>query len=401
MIAVVNLLTDAGVGCWLDGGWGVDALIRRQTRPHDDLDLVLAMSDLPVAIGALERDGFAIDEDLRPISFTMLARDGRKVDIHPVTWDQYGSGVQAQPNDSTWTYPARGFAGIGSVAGQDVKCLTAEVQILCHDNYELDAGDLEDLMALRSVLEDEGAEVRERWRDLLRRGYDTISREYRDDHGRPNSSTAEHTDQYEDWVGDLARLLKPAAKVLDLGCGAGVPATQQLVELGFDVTGLDISSVQIERARSLVPGARFVLADMATWNCEPESFDAVVSFYALIHVPLEDQRMLLPRIRRWLRPRGFFFAIVGHDLWTGLENYLDAPMFWDHADRMTYLEWLDQAGLTPVWDRFVPEGQGGHTLVLARRSNLLELSAYAGPRRRRSAPHRSASSSALSLKLPD
>ena len=92
----------------------------------------------------------------------------------------------------------------------------------------------------------------------------------------------------------------------------------------------------------------------------------MVSFYALIHVPLEDQRKLIPRIRRWLRPGGFFLATVGHSRWTGVENYLDAPMFWDHADRRTYLEWLAKAGLTPVWDRFAPEGEGGHTLVLAQ-----------------------------------
>ncbi len=40
-------------------------------------------------------------------------------------------------------------------------------------------------------------------------------------------------------------------------------------------------------------------------------------------------------------------------------------MFWDHADAATYLRWLDAACLPPVCDRFVPEGDGGHTLVLA------------------------------------
>ncbi len=155
VIRVVGILADAGIECWLDGGWGVDALVGRQTRPHEDLDLVVAMSDISASIGALEGKGFAMKEDLRPCSFTMVTRDHRKVDIHPVIWDDEGGGVQAQPNNSTWTYPARGFHGVGRVDGETLRCLTAEVQIQCHAGYDLDASDLQDLAALRSVLTDD------------------------------------------------------------------------------------------------------------------------------------------------------------------------------------------------------------------------------------------------------
>ena len=51
---------------------------------------------------------------------------------------------------------------------------------------------------------------------------------------------------------------------------------------------------------------------------------------------------------------------------TGVESYLGAEMFWDHVDTATYLEWFRDAGLLPQWHRFVPEGDGGHTLILAR-----------------------------------
>jgi SAM-dependent methyltransferase len=147
-----------------------------------------------------------------------------------------------------------------------------------------------------------------RWRRVVRDGYDAISHSYRDDEGRSNPATGEKVERYGEWVSELAGNLKPGSDVLDLGCGAGVPATRLLVEAGFDVLGLDFSTVQIARARSLVPGAEFVEADMATWDAKPESFDAVVSFYALIHLPLEDQKELLPRIRRWLRTEGVFLG---------------------------------------------------------------------------------------------
>lgn len=214
----------------------------------------------------------------------------------------------------------------------------------------------------------EGADAAERarQRDLVRRGYDTISRAYRDDSGAGAPQIAELFPFYAEWVRELSSLLPQGARVLDLGCGCGLPATELLVQAGFKVTGVDLSAVQIDRARQLVPGATFIQADMIEWDPEPGSFDAIVSFYALIHVPLEDQRALLPRLRRWLRDDELFLATFGNRRWTGTEEYLGGTMFWDHADAQTYLDWLKASGFTPLWKRFIPEGSGGHALILSR-----------------------------------
>jgi ubiquinone/menaquinone biosynthesis C-methylase UbiE len=216
-----------------------------------------------------------------------------------------------------------------------------------------------------AVMESDDAAARARQRDLVRRGYDAISLAYRGDDGTAAATSAQDVSRYVGWVAELAGLLRPGARVVDLGCGAGIPATRELADRGLTVLGVDFSPVQLRRAQRLVPAARFVQADMATLQLRPASADAVVAFYSLIHVPVPDQRSLFPRVRRWLRPGGYFLAIVGAMQWTGTERYLGADMFWDHADTATYLSWLQAARLTPIWNRYIPEGDGGHTLVLA------------------------------------
>jgi ubiquinone/menaquinone biosynthesis C-methylase UbiE len=209
---------------------------------------------------------------------------------------------------------------------------------------------------------------RARQRALVRRGYDAISVAYRNDDGDAAAASAEDVSRYSGWVAELAGLLRPGARVVDLGCGAGIPATRELAGRGLQVLGVDFSAVQLHRAQRLVPAARFVQADMAALHVRPASTDAVAAFYSLIHVPLADQQALFPRIRGWLRPGGYFLAIVGVSQWTGIAPYLGADMFWDHASTGTYLDWLQAARLAPLWNRYIPEGNSGHTLVLAKAS---------------------------------
>jgi SAM-dependent methyltransferase len=199
-------------------------------------------------------------------------------------------------------------------------------------------------------------------KELVRRGYDALSLRYDEAYG---SET-----KYRPWTGELCRRIPAGSRVLDLGCGSGVPVARDLSAAGHLVTGVDISEVQVRRARERVPQAEFIRADATTVDFGAESFDAVVSFYALIHIPLAEQLPLLKRVSGWLRPGGWFLGTTGHGAWTGLdEDWLGggAAMWWSHADAATNRSWLAEAGLTVEQEEFVPEGDGGHVLFWARR----------------------------------
>ena len=194
---------------------------------------------------------------------------------------------------------------------------------------------------------------------LVRRGYDLVSRAYRAD---------DADDAYTPWLDELERRVRPPSRVLDLGCGCGVPVARRLSGR-YDVTGVDFSEEQISRARQLVPSATFRCADIATLSFPDETFGAVVALYVLIHLPLEEQPLMLRNVRRWLRPGGLLLATVGYRAWTGIETdwlgVKGADMWWSHADAATYKRWLEEAGLRVEIEAFVPEGTGGHTLFLA------------------------------------
>ncbi|MGW0845558.1 class I SAM-dependent methyltransferase [Streptomyces sp. NPDC002787] len=199
-------------------------------------------------------------------------------------------------------------------------------------------------------------------KDLVRRGYDALSLRYDEAY---DSDT-----KYQSWVASLNARLEEGSRVLDLGCGSGVPVVRDLAAAGHRVTGVDISEVQIRRAQELVPQADFIRADATSVDFPGGSFDAVVSLYALIHIPQEEQLPLLEKIASWLRPGGWFLCSTGQHEWTGIdENWLGSgvAMWWSHADADTNRLWITRSGLTVEQEELIPEEGSEHALFWARR----------------------------------
>jgi len=202
------------------------------------------------------------------------------------------------------------------------------------------------------------------YRAVVRAGYDAISESYLAD--RPtDAADVAFLDEL------IARLPRPS-RVLDAGCGAGVPVTRRLLDRGLTTTGLDLSLAQLKLAQDLVAAASPVQGDLAQLPFPDASFAGVVSYYAIIHVPRADHPPVFAEMRRVLRPGGLALLCVGAaDLPedSDSESWLGAPMYWSHYDAATNRDLIRAAGLEIVEDRTIadPMGHNGHLFVLARK----------------------------------
>ena len=201
--------------------------------------------------------------------------------------------------------------------------------------------------------------------ELVGRGYDARGDRFAEWRGRIVG------DPRREWEAELVSRLQNGARVLELGCGAGVPDTQRLAA-SFQVRGVDISAEQVRRARAAVPEAEFVQADFTALELEPESFEAVVSFYAFNHVPRELLAGTFARIRRWLVPGGLLMTALGTsdtEGWTG--DWLGAPTFFSSFPPETNTRLVREAGFEILRDELVtfrePEGDATFQWVLAMR----------------------------------
>lgn len=199
---------------------------------------------------------------------------------------------------------------------------------------------------------------------LVEQGYDRMAAQY-------TASKRPLEPELGRLLAELTRGLTAVAAVLDLGCGAGVPVTRWLAER-FAVTGVDLSAQQLALARENVPGATFLKADMGQVDFPPASFDAVVSLYAIIHLPREEQPALLARIARWLKPDGGFLATWPVGAWEGEErdwNGWGATMWWSHYGAAQNLALLRGAGFRLEWTETRTDGDETWLWALARRES--------------------------------
>jgi lincosamide nucleotidyltransferase A/C/D/E len=159
-IELCEILAAAGVRYWVVGGWGVDALLGRETRRHKDLDILALVEDLPLLRRTFAEPGFSqslvweekrwinSDGERSPTAFVVADAAGRAIDIHLFELRAHGHVIQHY--DNPWPLPDS-FAERGTIGGVPVPCVTRETQIRMHTGYELPREQQLDLELLRRL----------------------------------------------------------------------------------------------------------------------------------------------------------------------------------------------------------------------------------------------------------
>ncbi len=174
-------------------------------------------------------------------------------------------------------------------------------------------------------------------KQIVERGYDQVASQY---------ARLEDGDRWPRmrWLEKLLHALPAGSSLLDLGCGSGDPA-DILIAREHHVTGVDLSREQIRRARRNVPSGTFLHADAASIQFSDDSFDAVVSFYTLEHIPRAEHEVLLASIHRWLRPRGLLLlSLEAGDADDLVGEWLGVPMFFSCFDAETEARLIEASG---------------------------------------------------------
>jgi SAM-dependent methyltransferase len=327
VLALLKLLDDAGTTTWVDGGWGVDALLGETSRAHADLDLVVSVDDLPAVRAALATAGFhRILRDWLPTALAVADDTGREVDLHPVTPTPDGGGDQRQPDGGAFHYPP---PVAGTIGGRPVRCVDVATQVLCHLGYEPTGEDRQDMAGLA------------RLGITLPEPYLANAAQAAEWDGPGGAHRVKHADLIEAQVRPQTERFRAVAAVgardhvLDIGCGTG-ESTRDAARAAVEgsALGVDLSDEMLARARQLSSAAgltnvSFLRADAQVHQFPAARFDLCVSQFGVMF--FDDPVAAFTNIGRALRPGARLVLLVwqdrDHNEWsTAIRSALGAPV---------------------------------------------------------------------------
>jgi lincosamide nucleotidyltransferase A/C/D/E len=160
-IIIYRRLLLEGVRVWLTGGWGIDALLQEQTRPHKDLDIIVLLDDAIRMREVLAREGYQLEKlwsenswvkdksgAETPTAFVLRDSEYRQIDVHAMRIDDQGNGIPAWKNEEGLVFEKEDLYGDGSITGIEVHCITPSMQVTCHTGYDMPEFQMRDMKLL-------------------------------------------------------------------------------------------------------------------------------------------------------------------------------------------------------------------------------------------------------------
>ncbi|MFX1255684.1 MAG: class I SAM-dependent methyltransferase [Promethearchaeota archaeon] len=167
----------------------------------------------------------------------------------------------------------------------------------------------------------------------------------------------------------LLELIPRDATVLDLGSGTGVPYDKFLVNNGLEVIGIDISSKHVAMARKNVPSAKYIKADFSRLKFEAERYNAIISLYAIFHIPREEHANLFEKIHRTLKEDGIILVTMGtEDMKLDINDFIGSKMAWSSYSLEENKKLVKEAGFKFLLVEEEHEQENEHHLwILAKK----------------------------------
>ena len=207
------------------------------------------------------------------------------------------------------------------------------------------------------------------YKNLVMRGYDQCAEAY----------SRARRDALFPHIKKLRGYLSDGSKVLDIGCGAGIPITRALA-MHYDVIGVDISLEMIKRAQVNVPEVEFIHADIMTQTFPASSFDGIAAFYSIFHLPREEHGELFRRIHQWLRPGGCLLATVTKERGEPYteDDFFGTTMYWSNYGLVEYQEIVEDLSFTVLEISIIGHGYADdqccpdehHPLLFAQKASM-------------------------------
>jgi len=192
--------------------------------------------------------------------------------------------------------------------------------------------------------------------DNVRSGYARIAATYAAQ--RDQFSSIRHLERF-------ANLIHAGSKILDVGCGAGKPIDEYLVQHGYEVHCLDLSESMIELARSNVPEATFEIRDMSELKRGDYRVSGIVSMYAIFHTPRERHQQVLERFASFMPDGGALLITMGSTEWEGSEEFHGTEMYWSHFGAEANRKLVEGAGFRVVVDEIDSSADEAHQIIIA------------------------------------
>ncbi len=150
LMTIINLLENANIKYWIDGGWGVDILAGKQTRNHRDIDVNFDAQYTEKLLNLLFEYGYKIDTDWKPVRIELYSEKYGYLDIHPFILNEDGTSKQADLEGGFYEFE-KDFFSNAIFEGKTIPCISLKGQKIFHSGYELRDKDKQDIAVLESI----------------------------------------------------------------------------------------------------------------------------------------------------------------------------------------------------------------------------------------------------------